>query len=90
MTTITYIDRGLVIDGHAGDPVVCHGISAISQMVANYVTEKGWGDVRVQEGHLEIKNITDTGCGNDLLKAMCSAFKDIAEEYPENVKIAYE
>ena len=88
MTTITYIDRGLVIDGHAGDPVVCHGISAISQMVANYVIKKGWGDVRVQEGHLEIKNVTE--CGNDLFKAMRSAFKDIAEEYPGNVKIVYE
>lgn len=88
MTTITYIDCGLVIDGHAGDSEVCHGISAISQMVANYVTEKGWGDVRVQEGHLEIKNVTE--CGNDLFKAMSSAFRDIAEEYPENVKIVYE
>ena len=33
MTTITYIDCGLVIDGHAEDPAACHGISAISQMV---------------------------------------------------------
>ena len=89
MTTITYIDRGLVIDGHAGDSVVCHGISAISQMVANYVTEKGWGDVRVQEGHLEIKNVIDIKCGNDLFRAMSSAFEDIAEEYPGNVKIVH-
>lgn len=88
MTTITYIDCDIVIDGHAADSVVCHGVSAISQMVANYVTEKGWGDVSVQDGHLEIKNVTE--CGNDLFKAMSSAFKDIAEEYPGNVKIIYE
>ena len=42
MTKIKYMEDGIIIDGHAGNPVVCNGISAISQMVANFAEERGW------------------------------------------------
>ena len=88
MTTITYTKTGLVIDGHAGDPVVCHGISAISQMVANYVIDNHWGSASSSDGRLKI-DVSEQYFGCDLFRAMRVAFKDIAQEYPNNVKIIY-
>ena len=70
MTTITYIDKGLIIDGHAENPVACHGISAISQMVANFVEERDWGKVHIRDGHLEITDVKDEVCGDTLFQAM--------------------
>lgn len=89
MVTITHINMGIIIDGHAQDPVVCHGISAITQMVANYVADNGWGDVAQSEGHLEIKNVGREYFSNDLFRAMVKGLNDIAENYPGNVKIEY-
>ncbi|MBS4980045.1 MAG: ribosomal-processing cysteine protease Prp [Lachnospiraceae bacterium] len=90
MTTITYTEHDLVIDGHSGNPIVCTGISAISQMVANFVEERGWADVIVSDGHLEIRNVPDEHCGNALFQAMVIAFEDIAVQYPDCVKIVIE
>lgn len=90
MTTITYIEQGLVIDGHAEDPVACHGISAISQMVANFVQEREWGKVYISDGHLEITEVKYEFCGNALFLAMAIAFDDIARQYPDCVKIVRE
>lgn len=86
MTTIIYTDVGVVIDGHADNPIVCHGISAISQMAANYVADNGWGTVVQSEGHLEI-TVKEQYLGNDLFRAMRQGLRDIAESYPGNVKI---
>lgn len=88
MTTITYTEHGLVIDGHAEKSVACHGVSAISQMVANFVQECEWGKIRISDGHLEITDVKDEFCGNALFQAMAIAFNDIAEQYPDCVKIA--
>lgn len=90
MTTITYNERGLVIDGHAENPVVCHGISAISQMVAYFVQERDWGDVQIRDGHLEIMDVKEPYIGDHLFQAMVIAFEDIAQQYPDCVKIVRE
>lgn len=90
MTKITYIDCGIIIDGHAGNSVVCNGISAISQMVANFVQEFEWGNVLISDGHLEIKDVKEEFCGNALFQAMAIAFEDIAQQYPNCVEIIRE
>lgn len=89
MTTVTYFEGGIRLKGHAKDPVVCHGISAISQMAANYVVEKGWGEVLSGDGYLEIKNVQAKYWGNDLFRAVDAAFRDIKEAYPGNLQIKY-
>lgn len=89
MTTITYTETGIIVEGHAADPVVCHGISAITQMVANYVSDNEWGTVTLSDGYLEINNVKEQYCGNDLFKAMSRAIRDIAENYPGNVEIKH-
>lgn len=88
MTTITYYPDGLVIDGHAEDPAACHGISAISQMVGNFAQERNWGNVVIAEGHLEIREVKEPYCSNELFQAMAIALEDIAKQYPDCVKIA--
>ena len=87
MTTITYKENGMIFDGHAEDPVACHGISAISQMVANFVEDRNWGDIIRQDGHLEIRNIKEEHCGSELFQAMVIAIEDIANQYPNSIKI---
>lgn len=88
MVTITYKNMGIIIDGHAEEPVVCHGISALTQTVANYVADNGWGSVLLSEGHLEI-TVKEQHFGNDLFRAMRSGIRDIAESYPGNVRIEH-
>lgn len=87
MTTITYCTDGIVIDGHAEDPAACHGISAISQMVAGFAEERGWAEVKATEGHLEIRNVKEAYIGEPLFQAMAIALEDIANQYPDCVKI---
>lgn len=89
MTLIRYTGDGVVFEGHAGDSAVCHGISAISQMVANYVDDNDWGDVVSSDGYLEIKNMKEGYAGNDLFRAMVQALREIELQYPRNVKIQY-
>ena len=89
MTKITYTESGIISSGHADNPIVCHAISAISQMAANYVADNNWGTVLSADGYLEIRDIDEKYYGNDLFKAMSKAIEDIEEEYPGNVKIEY-
>lgn len=89
MTKITYTEGGVIFSGHADNPIVCHAISAISQMAANYVADNNWGTVLSADGYLEIRDVDEKYYGNDLFKAMSKALKDIEEEYPGNVKIEY-
>ena len=89
MTTVTFGEGFIEFSGHARESVVCHGISAISQMVANYVESHKWGEVEVGDGYLKIYDIKKEYCGNSLFIAMSQAIKDISEEYPWNIEIAY-
>ncbi len=43
MTRIVIGEGFCEIGGHAPDPAVCHGISAISQMLGNYLERGGLG-----------------------------------------------
>ena len=89
MTIITYTGDGMIMEGHTIDPIVCHGISAVSQMVANYVTDNHWGSVVIGEGKLEIHGV-EQHFGCDLFMATARFFKDVEREHPEDIKIVYE
>lgn len=87
MTTIT-IDRQMIeISGHAEEAIVCHGISAISNMVANYVADHGWGRVTYGDGYLKITGMRPERYNDPLLEAFKRAIIDIANEYPGNIII---
>lgn len=89
MTTITLDTNSIEISGHAKEAVVCHGISAISQMVANYVENHEWGKVETGDGYLKISDVKDQHYGNPLFAAMVEAMKDIENEYPGNIEFIY-
>ena len=89
MTTITFDTNSIEISGHAKEAVVCHGISAISQMVANYVENHEWGKVETGDGYLKISEVKEQYCGNPLFSAMVDAMKDIENEYPGNIEFIY-
>lgn len=87
MTTITYKTDGISIEGHAEEPVVCHGISAISQMIANYFIDTGGADVIFGDAYVSISGIEQNDGNNALIHAMKTAIKDISNDYPENIII---
>lgn len=89
MTTITLDTNSIKISGHAKEAVVCHGISAISQMVANYVKNHEWGKVETGDGYLKISEVKEQYCGNPLFSAMVDAMNDIENEYPGNIEFIY-
>lgn len=87
MTSITLQSDRITFDGHAGKSEVCHGLSAIGQMTANYLSEHRNSRVNIQDGHLEISHIPDDFFHTDLGEAMMMALYDIADQYPEYVQI---
>ena len=89
MTQITIGDNFVEVSGHAPKAVVCHGVSAISQMVANYVECNDWGKIRRDDGYLCIYDIQEIYCSSPLFKAMIAGLKDIAAEYPKTIEFRY-
>ena len=87
---VTVGEDNIEISGHAKDTIVCHGISAITHMVANYVVMNDLGNVNVDDGYMTIANINEQQRGNDLFQAMMFAIKEIARDYPENIVIKYD
>lgn len=87
MTKITYGPGSIEISGHAPQAVVCHGISAISQMVANYLESRNIANTVRKDGYLKIN--FDTGYIHPVLDAFYEGIKDIDAEYPGNIIFEY-
>ena len=90
MTRIVIGEGFCEIGGHAPDPAVCHGISAISQMVGNYLERGGLEKKKKGDGYLRItqnRKARQTEGTGILFGAVYRAFMDIAEEYPGNIEI---
>lgn len=90
MTKILIGEDFCEISGHAPNPVVCHGISAISQMVGNYLERDGLGTMEMCSGYLKItqnSRCRQTEGIGILLGAAYRAFQDIAGEYPGNIEL---
>lgn len=87
MTIVTIGENSIEISGHATKAIVCHGISAIGNMVANYVQDNGWGKVTERDGYLNIYDVDKACFDGALFEAMICALKDIEREYPENLTV---
>lgn len=85
MTKVTIRADCIEICGHAPQPVVCHGISAISQMTANYLEKYGTATIKRSDGYLKICDIIHDDYSVFILEAFQDALKDIANEYPGNI-----
>lgn len=84
MTTVTINTDFIEISGHAPERVVCHGISATSQMVANYLEKYAMAEVIKSNGYLKISGISDKHFYT-LIVAFLEALHDIDNEYPGNI-----
>lgn len=89
MTKITYGPGSIEVSGHAPQAVVCHGISAICQMVANHVEKYNWGKVKRDEAYLLIYDVPEVYLYESLVIAMTHGLEDIDAEYPGNIKFEY-
>lgn len=85
MTTVTVNSDFIEISGHATEKLVCHGISAVSQMTANYLEKYGSATVERTDGYMKIYDIIQDDYSLYVLEAFQDALKDIANEYPGNI-----
>lgn len=91
MTVVTFEQNSIEFAGHATQSVVCHGISAIGNMVANYLEDNQSGKVVRDNGYMLIYDIKDEMLvDNPLIEALKTALKDIQTEYPNNIEIKYQ
>lgn len=90
MTIVTIGHRSIEISGHARKAIVCHAISAISNMVGNFVHTNGWAYVIANDdGYMKIYGINEKYVSEPLFAAMIEALEDIQKEYPGNLEIKY-
>ena len=90
MTVVTFEQNSIEFVGHAKETVVCHGISAVGNMVANYLEDKKQGKVVRDNGYMLIYDIKDDALvDNPLIEALKTALKDIQVEYPDNLEIRF-
>lgn len=90
LTVVTIGENSIEITGHSPKQIVCHGVSAIGNMVANYVIDNQWGRVIARDGYLRIYDIKEQYMENPLFVAMVNGLKDIQAEYPNNIEIKYQ
>ena len=90
MTVVTFEQNSIEFVGHAKESVVCHGISAVGNMVANYLEDKQQGKVVRDNGYMLIYDIKYAALvDNPLIEALKTALEDIQTEYPNNLEIKY-
>lgn len=89
MTRISIGENFIEMSGHASEKIVCHGISAVSQMTANYLEKCKSADIHRDEGYLKIDNIIQNDSSIFLLEAFVDALKDIQTEYSGNIEIEF-
>lgn len=90
MTIVTITPDFIELSGHATEKLVCHGISAISQMTANYLEKYGSATIKRGGGYMKICDIIQDDYSLFVLEAFQDALKDIADEYPGNINFKNE
>ena len=77
-------------DGHAGDPVVCAGISALTQMLAGCIMNHDETKVRtfdIDDGHVELEWTSPGWKVLEDVKAMTIGLLQIELAYKDKLKI---
>lgn len=88
MTTVRIATDHIEISGHATDPVVCHAISGMSQMVSNYVYTNNWGTVEINDKEAYMKICLKAEYREEhLIRALEEALTDICHENPQSVEV---
>ena len=100
MTRVVYDDmphyQQMRLDGHAGDPVVCAGISALSQtLIANLLQEEKRGHVTLNwametPGEMWIQAWPSDGAQGrirEMFGFTMEGLRNIMEQYGKNIEI---
>ena len=103
MTTICYRDtkvyQEMTLDGHAGDPIVCAGISAVSQtLLENLLREETRKQIMLQwkmttPGQIWMRAWTkdeNADAIRQMFEFTMAGLKGIAKEHPSNLEIKEE
>ena len=86
---------GFSITGHAefseGDDIVCASVTSAALMTANTVTEiiKADADASACDGSIKLNVKSDSDQVQTVLKGFKLHIKELAKEYPENIKVIY-
>ena len=87
---------GFSLTGHAdyddyGKDTVCAAVASAALMTANTVTEiiKADADASAEDGSIKLKVKKDSDTVQTVLKGFKLHIKELAKEYPENIKVIY-
>lgn len=91
-------NKGFTVSGHAdygeyGQDIVCASVSAVTQMVARELMEKGHADVYKdkEKGTLEVNIFPGTSrCTRAKIGMMVKTIEDIQDDYPNYIEIKEE
>lgn len=93
MIEVKCFPDGFLVKGHAeyaehGKDVVCASISAISQMIAIEIEDKGLGRYETRPGYLDCTFWANDGeYATNLVGMLYRTAKRISEDYPAYVKV---
>ncbi|MBR3438341.1 MAG: ribosomal-processing cysteine protease Prp [Clostridia bacterium] len=86
---------GFSITGHAeyreSNDIVCASVTSAALMTANTVTDiiKADADASAEDGSIKLKVKKDSDMVQTVLKGFKLHIKELAKEYPENIKVIY-
>lgn len=85
--------KGFTVKGHAhyaesGQDIVCSAVSVATQMIANEVQFKGYGEVRLDKAELNV--YCDEWAEShvqELIEMMFRTLKEIKDQFPKHLQI---
>lgn len=91
MLEVTFHNDGFIVQGHAeyaeyGQDIVCASVSVLAQAVANEIKEYTSANIQKSSGYLFVLAEKDLA-SKILLDMFYRNIREIARQYPKNVKI---
>lgn len=85
----TAADGHILIDGHAGDDLVCAAISTLAGAVLNALGDSAQ-QVAYESGHVEFDVHMTDGLQMGALNVLVEAFEMLSESFPHRVGVTLE
>jgi uncharacterized protein YsxB (DUF464 family) len=84
--------NGLVVDGHAeyaeyGQDIVCASVSVLTQVIGYSICRETIANIQKSPGKLTLVINKETPESKVLFKTLKLGLREIASQYPDNIKI---
>jgi uncharacterized protein YsxB (DUF464 family) len=84
--------NGLTVDGHAeyaeyGQDIVCASVSVLTQIIGKAIWQETNANIQKSPGKLTLVINKETPESKVLFKTLKHGLREIASQYPDNVKI---